>query len=58
MALILECHSELVFQIAKEKKNIGEGIGKIIDKIQTFGCLWTDYRAKIFYEKISNLEFE
>ncbi|MFL2813975.1 MAG: hypothetical protein ACJ0BU_04390 [Candidatus Puniceispirillales bacterium] len=42
----------------KRKKYIGEGIGKIIDKIQTFGCLWTDYRAKIFYEKISNLEFE
>ena len=58
MALILECHSELVFQIAQEKKNVSHDIGKVINKIQTFGCLGTDYRAKFFYEKISYLEFE
>ena len=58
MALILENLSVLVFQIAQEKKYIGHGIGKVINKIQTFGSLGTDYRAKFFYEKISNLEFE
>ena len=41
----------------REPKNSNE-IRKVMNKIQRFDCLGTDYRAKIFYEKISYLEFE
>ena len=58
VALILQYPSELAFQIDQEKKYIGHCIGKDINEIQTFDDLGTDFKAKIFYEKTSNMEFK